>query len=105
MTYALILVKGKSHLRDKTLKLLSDLKDNELFEKNNNVDIVEVFISFGWPDIILLIKGKNVEVIKLAIVRIRDRVFRNHKDTVETSTIICTTLKEIEKVKRENNSN
>ncbi|MEM2940284.1 MAG: hypothetical protein QW304_01865 [Thermoproteota archaeon] len=100
MTYALILAKGRPGKREETLAFLNDLKKDQDLKKDYGVVIEKVFISFGWPDFILLVCSENVELIKASIVAIRDRVSKNG-DNLETATIICTTEDEIrEKINR-----
>ena len=67
--------------------------------KENRIQIKEVFISFGWPDLILLIKSNNVELIKSSIIELRDLVAKSHDDNIETSTIICTTIDDLDVIK------
>jgi hypothetical protein len=94
MTFALTLIKGKSTEREHSISLLTQLSKDRTFAEENGVTIENVFISFGWPDMILLLKGNNVELIKNSIVVIRDMLAKNG-DEVDTSTIICTTQDEI----------
>ena len=96
MTYGLILVKGVPQRREITRALLEGLAGNDDFRRSTGVEIEKVLISFGWPDFILLMKSDNVELIKHAIVTIRDRAAASG-DNVETSTIICVTQEEIDK--------
>jgi hypothetical protein len=94
MTFALTLIKGKSTQREPSINLLTQLSKDRTFAEENGVTIENVFISFGWPDMILLLKGNNVELIKNSIVVIRNKLASNGDD-VDTSTIICTTQDEI----------
>lgn len=96
MTYALTLIKGKTGKREQTLSLLDSLKKDQEFQQKNGVEIREVLISFGWPDIIVFLKSENVELIKRAIVIIREKAAKNG-DNLTTSSIICTTKEEMEK--------
>ncbi len=100
MTYAFVLIKGKSTARDNSLSYLESLVGNEEFVKEYKVNVDKVFISFGWPDLIILLKSENVELIKNSIVGIRDKLSSNG-DSVDTSTIICTTSQEIKDRKKE----
>jgi hypothetical protein len=100
MTYAFVLIKGKSTARDGSLSYLESLIGNETFAKEHRVSVDKVFISFGWPDIIILLKSENVELIKNSIVDIRDKLSARG-DSVDTSTIICTTSQEIKDRKKE----
>ena len=95
MTYALILAKGISKKRDLTLSKLIKLKDDKTFFSNTKTKIEQVFVSFGWPDIIILLKADNVELLKNSIIKLR-AIVSKHGDNLETSTIICTTLAELE---------
>jgi len=99
MTYAITLIKGETAKREQTLSLLMDLKEQKDL-LGNGVYIKEIFISFGWPDFVLLLRGNNVELLKDSIVKIRDLVYNGEpNDNLETSTIICMTLDEIEDAK------
>lgn len=100
MTYALILIKGNSGLRNETSKILHELPNNSDFERATGVKVEKVLISFGWPDFILLVKSENVEMIKHAIVYLRERAC-GKGDNVETSTIICVTQEEMDKKRKE----
>jgi hypothetical protein len=99
MTYALVLIKGKSSQRESSLSLLENLAKDSEFSKATGVKIEKVFVSFGWPDIILLIRSANVELIKNAIVELREKLSKNGDDA-DTSTIICTTTNEMKKKRR-----
>jgi hypothetical protein len=100
MTYALTLVKGKPGKREETRSFLQKLLSTDDFHRKQGVRIEKVFISFGWPDFVVLMSGNNVELIKHAIVVIREELEKNG-DSVDTSTIICTTQESIEEKKRE----
>jgi len=99
MTYALTLVKGRPEKREETLSFLESLIGNPEFEKNSGVTMERVFISFGWPDFVLLLRSENVELIKFGIVYMRDVVAKTG-DNLETSTIICATEDEIREKRR-----
>jgi hypothetical protein len=95
MTYAITLIKGESGNREGTFNCLTKMKrQKDPFE--NTVRIKECFISFGWPDFILLMKGDNVELLKDAIIKLRKKVYEEIGDRLETSTIVCSTKKEVE---------
>jgi len=98
MTYAITLIKGKPKERTNTHKLLRRLKNDADFLKRTGVQIDQVFISFGWPDFVLILKGDNVELLKRAIVILRSEA-ENKGDELETSTLICTKQEEIDKKK------
>jgi len=95
LTYALTLIKGKTGKREHTISLFNSLKKDPNFAKDNGVEIKELFISFGWPDIILLLKSENVELIKRSIVTLRDKAAMIGDD-LTTSSIICTTQEEMD---------
>jgi hypothetical protein len=99
MTYALVLVKGKAVQREDSLSFLEELSKDTKFSEETHVKIERIFISFGWPDFVLLLKSENVELIKHAIVVIRDLLAKNG-DTIETSTLVCATQEEIEEKRR-----
>ncbi|HYW01830.1 MAG TPA: hypothetical protein VE862_10180 [Candidatus Acidoferrum sp.] len=98
MTYALTLVKGNPKYRESTLTLLNKLNQDPSLANDYETSIERVFISFGWPDFIMLLKGPNVELLKMAVVYIRDKASANG-DNLETSTIICTTTAELSEKK------
>lgn len=95
LTYALTLIKGKTGKREQSISLLNSLKKDPNFTKDNGVEIKELFISFGWPDIILLLKSENVELIKRLIVILREKA-ATIGDDLTTSSIICTTQDEMD---------
>ena len=98
MTYALILIKGKTGKRETTLSSLIEMQK----AKTNlaGVRIEKVFLTFGWPDFLILMRSENIERIRYAIKVIRDKI-AEHGDFIETSTIICSTPEEMEKKRRE----
>jgi len=100
MTYAITLIKGETGKREQTLKYLTDLKDDLERQKTllgEGVCIKECYISFGWPDFVLLVNGNNVELLKSTIVKLRDLASNDPlRDNLETSTIICMTKDEID---------
>lgn len=96
MTYSLTLIKGETGKRKDSIALLTKLKKDNKFQQQYGVEIKELLISFGWPDIVLLLKGDNVELLKNAIVVIREKALKNG-DNLTTSSMICTTEDEIDK--------
>lgn len=103
MTYAITMVKCERDKRNEALEFLINLKTKENpFE--NGVSIDGCYISFGWPDYVLLLGGLNVELLKDAIMLIRNRALSANAGNLETSSIICTTVDEIndalEKIKK-----
>lgn len=96
MTYAIAMIKGKPKERDKTHGLFLSLSKDSAFSTMTSVRIKEVFISFGWPDFVLILEGPNVELLKLAIIKIREAAAKSG-DEIQTSTLICTTQDEISK--------
>ena len=101
MTYAITMMKGIPTFRENTLTVLTKLEKNEDFYNTTGVSIECVFVSFGWPDFILLFKSENVELIKEAIIKLRQDLESETKDVIETSTIICSDLEEIQKKKKD----
>lgn len=99
MTYGLVLVKGKSEKIDSTLKALQELAEKKDIKDETGAQLVNVFLSFGWPDFVLVLKARNIEQIRYAIGAIRKRL-EDHGDYVETSTIICSTPKELKEKRR-----
>jgi hypothetical protein len=96
MTFAITLIKCAAGKRENALGILLDLKELYEFEKDY-IKIHECYISFGWPDFVLFLEGKNVELLKKTIVDIRDKVSSGDGGDLETSTIICTTKKDMER--------
>jgi hypothetical protein len=103
MTYGICLIKGLPEKRDDTRKFLEKLAKSGELEKKFKTNIFggKVFISFGWPDIIIIFEAKNVELIKAVVIYLRDRVSTETGDKIGTSTLICTTEEEKEKIVRE----
>ena len=100
MTYALTLIKGKTGKREEIINLFNKYKRDPNFQKAHGVEIKELLISFGWPDIILVLHSKNIELIKRFIVLLRDKA-TDIGDDLTTSTIICTTQEEMtEEIKK-----
>lgn len=101
MTYGLILIKGKSGKRDTTLDSLMKMKKSE-YSKTHlaGVQIEKVFLSFGWPDFLILMRGRNIEQIRYAISVIRREIAKKG-DFIETSTIICSTPEEMREKRKE----
>ena len=93
-------MKGKPARREDSLSFLEKLSKDEAFTKEHGVTIEKLLISFGWPDFVVLMKGENAELIKHGIVALRELLEKNG-DSVETSTMICTTQESIEEKKRE----
>ena len=99
MTYSITLIKGESGKRERTFNLLARLaKEKDPF--GCKVRIRDCFISFGWPDFILLLEGNNIELLKYAIVHLRERVLDETGDTLETSSIVCTTKSEVDAARK-----
>lgn len=99
MTYGLILVKSKTGKKDLTLTTLADMMKKDL-RAHPDTRIEKVFLSFGWPDFVLLIKAKNIEQIRYMISNIREKL-ASQGDYIETSTIICSTPDEMKEKRRE----
>ncbi len=100
MTYAITLVKCEISKRNEALELLTNLKKQK-DPFGNKVRIKEFYISFGWPDFVLLLRGNNIELLKDSIVLIRRKYFDITKKNLETSTLICTTTTDIKKAKKD----
>ena len=94
MTYAIAMIKGKPKAREKTQNLFMLLSKDTNFANKTSVEIKEVFLSFGSPDFVLILKGPNVELLKQAIITIREESAKIG-DEIQTSTLICTTQEEI----------
>jgi len=90
------LIKGITEKREQSILLFDRLKNDPEFQRKYGVSIDKILISFGWPDIILILKSENVELIKRAIVVLRKKAADIHDD-ITTSSIICTTREEMDK--------
>jgi hypothetical protein len=95
MTWAITLIKGQSQKREEILDYLDGLtKQDDPFK--NGVIVKVCYISFGWPDFVVLLNGNNVELLKDSIVKIRNEIYDSKMaDNIETSTIVCTTKDEV----------
>lgn len=98
MTYAICMIKGLPEKRERTREFLEKTSKTDSL-KSIGVSVPSVFVSFGWPDFVVILEAENVELIKEAIVRLREDLQKNEEieDTISTSTIICTTQEEINK--------
>jgi hypothetical protein len=97
MTIGIVLMKGRPDRLEHIYEFLAKMKEEE-------PKILEVFLSMGWPDMVLLIKGDQVLDIQSKINRIK-YALRNreeaYKDLVDTSTIVCIEENEREQIKKE----
>lgn len=103
MTYALVMIRGKPDKLEGTQQYLEELMQNPKKEELKNTlstEVQKVFISFGWPDFIILIHSANAELIRQSVIYIREGV-KVHDDSIDTTTVICTTTKELEKKREE----
>jgi len=99
MTYAITLVKCATGEREHVLKILLELKKRDFYKGKVSID--KCYISFGWPDFVLVFRGENVELIKATIVDMRAMILKSEESHLETSTIICTTQEDIDKAMAE----
>ncbi len=98
MPYSITMIKGTPVKRIVTAEYL-DKKENDIdFKNSTGTSIEKVFVSFGWADFIVIINGNNIELIKESIIRIRSDL-QGLGDYIETSSIMCTTSKEIKEMK------
>lgn len=100
MTYAVVMVKGTPDKRETTRALFEKLATDTDFEKGFGTKVDKWFVSFGWPDFVLILEANNVELIKHSIVEIRNRA-ATAGDNIETSTLICMEQKQIDKKREE----
>lgn len=98
MPYAITMIKGNPVKRHLTSDYLNKKEDDGQFKINTGVSIEKVLISFGWADFVLILKGNNIELIKESIIKIRSDL-QDQGDFIETSSIMCTTAKEIKDMK------
>lgn len=94
MTYAIILVKGRPKYRETSNQFFQSIQNDPEFFKRTGVKIVEIFISFGLPDFVLILQGSNVELLKGAIIALKNEAIKNG-DELETTTIICSKQEEL----------
>lgn len=95
MTIGLILVRSNPGRREHSLSGLEEIQGDKKFQKQNGFLIKDIYVSFGWPDFVIMLDAKNVARIKNGIVKIRKRLLDDCGDGVETSTIICSSISEI----------
>ena len=100
MTYAIVTVKGIPNKRGPTNSLFESLVVDAEFEKEFGVKIEKCLLTFGWPDFVLILKSNNVELLKHAIVEIRNRASAIG-DNIETSTLICIEQDQIKEKRKE----
>ncbi|MCW4018467.1 MAG: hypothetical protein NWF00_07305 [Candidatus Bathyarchaeota archaeon] len=96
MTYAIALIKGNPAKREDTHNLFMILRKDRNFVKRSSVEIQQIFVSFGWPDFVLILQAPNVELLKQGVIAIRKEA-AEAGDELQTSTLICTTQEEISK--------
>ena len=97
MTTGIVLIKGRPDKLDYTFEFLTEMKEED-------PEIIDVYLSMGWPDIVVLIKTNQVLDIQGKVNSIR-YVLRNreveYRDFVDTSTIVCIEQKERKKIEEE----
>lgn len=90
MLYGIVLIKGLVGEMEHTHEFLRDMMKQKTLA-GKKVEIREVLLSMGWPDMILLLRTEKTDYIQEAISyikkKLRDR--KEHTDLIETSTIIC----------------
>jgi len=79
-------------------KLEGRTAESEQFAKETGCKVDQVFISFGWPDFIVLVKSENIEKAKNAIVYLRNLLSRKAGDNCETSSIVCVKKRDIDEM-------
>lgn len=95
MLYGIVLIKGLVGEMEYTHDFLRDMMEKKILEEKN-VEMREVLLSMGWPDIVILLRAEKTEYIQEAISYIKKMLKEReeHADLIETSTIICITEEE-----------
>lgn len=104
MTVGIVLIKGLPGRFEHTHEFLIEMKEKKALEKEKNVRIKEVYLSMGWPDIILLLEGGQILDIHEAIAYIKNQLKerkKEYRDLIDTSTIVCIEREKREKIKKE----
>lgn len=109
MPSGIVLIKGLQGKYKYTYEFLRELKKKETLGKDlekKNLKIVEVFLSMGWPDMILLVEADQILDIQQAISYIKEELKskkrrKEHRDLIDTSTIVCVKEDEREQIKQE----
>lgn len=103
MTVGIVLMKGLPGQYEHTYEFLMEMKKKRTLKKEKNVRIREVFLSMGWPDIVLLLEGEQILDIHEAITYIKNQLKsrKKYRDLVDTSTIVCIEREKREEIKKE----
>lgn len=106
MPYGIVLTKGLAGRMEDTYEFLMKMRGKGILEEKMKkkkkteyrAKIEEVFLTMGWPDIILIIEAKQILDIQEAITYIKEELKKKDMDFIDTSTIICVTKREQEKI-------
>lgn len=105
MTVGIVIVKGLPGKYEYTHEFLEEMKKKKTLENEKRVTIRDVFLSMGWPDIILLLEAEQVLDIHEAITYIknelRNRKEEEYRDLIDTSTIVCIRKEKRKEIERE----
>lgn len=112
MPYGIVLAKGLPGRMEDTYEFLMNMRGKGILEeeieekekkekkkkKEYRVRIKEVFLTMGWPDIILILRAKQILDIQEATSYIKEELRKGNIDFIDTSTIICVTKREQERI-------
>jgi len=95
MPYALTLIRVKKETREIAFSCLQNLTmDSSL----KGVKIIQVLLSLGWPDFIIMLKAPDVQLLQQAVLQIRKNLAEKGTE-IDTTTLIALSIEEIEKQK------
>jgi len=97
MPVGYVMIKGQAKHLESILKYLESLIGNREFTEKSGGIVKDVVATFGWPDFIVTVYSTNLELIKGAIVLIRDMMESLIENVqIETSTIVGVSSYEVE---------
>jgi len=102
MPVGYVMIKGQAKYREDILRYLQSLINNREFTRKSGGIVRDVVATFGWPDFIVAIYSTNIELIKNAIVLIRDMMESLIENVqIETSTIVGVSSYEVEEKRKD----
>jgi hypothetical protein len=94
LPYAVTFIKIESASHDLVSSSLSEVSKNIKLNELH-VEIQLVLLSVGYPDFILILRGPNIELLKKALLFIRNELGKKGVKGVETSTVVGLTIEEM----------